>query len=201
MRPFLLFVLLAALAPTATAQTFRGYVLAGGTASQIDGDNLAGYNKIGLLAGAGVWYDLSDKWRSSLSIAFAQNGSTDSAREAQAAVSGFSDIRLNYVVVPVSFHYMDWLSDDALYYRLEFVGGLEYRRLISGELVAPTGEDITEFTTLRDNGVGLNLGAYYSLTERSAIGAMHRWGLISAAAADQTGLVSKQFSLAWRQAF
>ena len=198
MRSFL--TLLALVCATALpAQVFRGYLQAGGVASQIDGDLLAGYNRLGFVAGAGVWMDLSDRWRSSLTIAFAKNGSTDSAREAQRGVSGFSDIDLNYVTVPVHIHYMDWLSDDEVYYRLEFVAGVEYRRLISAE-VRNTGGQVIDLP-LRDNGLGLNAGAYYSLSERSAIGAFHHWGIISAAAATETGLLSKQFSLQWRQAF
>ena len=182
--------------PRPSAATYS----AGGVASQIDGDQLAGYNKLGFLAGAGVWYDLSDKWRTSLEIALAQNGSNDSAREAQAASSGFSEIGLDYLVVPVNVHYMDWLSEDEIYYRLEFVAGLEYRRLISSEVLDGAGGELDGFV-LRGNGVGLNLGAYYSLTERSAIGAFHRWGIVSAAGPTETGLLSKQLSLAWRQAF
>lgn len=169
-------------------------------ASQINGDALAGYNRLGFLAGAGVWYDLSDKWRTSLKIAFAQNGSDDSPKEVQRGLSGFSEIELNYVVVPVSLHYMDWLSDDAVYYRLEFVAGLEYRRLVNGEVLDGGGVPLDGFP-LRNDGVGINAGAYYSLSERSAIGGFHRWGITSAAAATETGLLSKQFSLAWRQAF
>ena len=193
-----LFLLLFAAA--ASAQTFRGYVTAGPIASQLDGDMLAGYNKLGFVGGAGVWYDLSDKWRTSLTIAFSQNGSNDSAEEAQRGGSGFSEVRLNYVTVPVNFHYMDWLSDDQIYYRLEFVAGVEYRRLISGSAEGPSGAALEGFE-LRDNVVGLQLGAYYSLTERSAIGAFHRWGVLSATGPSEVGLFSKQFSLAWRQAF
>lgn len=189
----------AAAATALPAQTFRGYLQAGGVASQIDGDMLAGYNRLGFVAGAGVWYDLSDKWRASLTIAYAQNGSNDSAREAQRGTSGFSEIRLDYVAVPARLHYMDWLSPDAVYYRLEFVAGLEYRRLISGTVFNTVGQEI-DFP-LRDDGVGLDLGAFYSLSERSAIGAFHHWGILSAAAPSETGLLSKQFSLQWRQAF
>ena len=199
MRPLLTLLALACATAALPAQTFRGYVQAGAIASQIDGDNLAGYNRLGIVAGAGVWYDLSDKWRSSLTIAYAQNGSNDSAREAQRGVSGFSAIRLNYVAVPIHVHYMDWLSDDQVYYRLEFVAGLEYRRLISGETFGPAGNELG--IPLRSNGLGFNLGAYYSLAERSAVGVFHHWGLRSAAEASETGLLTKQVSLQWRQAF
>ncbi len=187
----------------AWAQTFRGYVTGGAIASQLDGDALAGYNRLGLLGGVGVWYDLSDKWRSSLAFAYAPNGSRANGRESQ-RTSGpgtFSEIKLNYVAVPVHLHYMDWLSDDEVYYRLEFVAGIEYRRLISTETLNGVGVDISDAFNYRPNGLGFNLGAYYSLRERTAIGAFHRWGILNANERTGTPLLSKQLSLSLRQAF
>ena len=186
---------------TLGAQTFVGFAHAGGVASQLDGDMLAGYNRLGLVGGVGVWSDLSDKWRTSIKFSFAQNGSTASPREAQRANGTFLDIKLDYVTVPVSIHYMDWLSDDQIYYRLEFVGGLEYRRLISSETIDFGGRDISETSAYRPNGLGLNLGAYYSLRERTAVGVFHHWGILNANERRAVGLLSKQFSLQLRQAF
>ncbi len=185
------------------AQVFRGYVAGGAIASQLNGDMLAGYNRIGLLGGVGVWYDLSDKWRTSLAFAYAPNGSKASGREVDrpAGISPFLEIKLNYVAVPVHLHYMDWLSDDEVYYRLEFVAGFEYRRLVSTETISSVGVDISSAFDYRPNGLGANLGAYYSLRERTAIGAFHRWGVLNANERTGTPLLSKQVSLHVRQAF
>ena len=189
----------------ASGQTFRGFVQGGATLSQIDGDNLAGYNRFGGTGGAGVWYDLADRWRTSLTIAFAQNGSKASAREAQLSstnpLSDVSKVSLNYVTVPVSLHYMDWLSDDAVFYRLEFLAGLEYRRLVTTETINPAGQNIDQFFTYRNNGVGLQLGAWFSTSERMAFGLQHSWGLLSARPRNEPIYFSKQVYLLVRRAF
>ncbi len=197
---FSLLVALASAGPLG-AQTFRGYLAGGANASQLDGDMLAGYNRLGLLGGVGVWYDLSDKWRTSLAFTYAPNGSKASGREAQRPTGTFLDIKLNYVTVPLHVHYMDWLSDDEIYYRLEFVAGLEYRRLINTETIDFGGRDISETINYRPNGLGLNLGTYYSFTERTAVGVFHRWGVLNANEKTGTPLLSKQLSLHVRQAF
>ena len=190
-----------ALAGVAGAQTFRGYVQGGAIFSQLDGDALAGYHRLGGVGGAGVWYDLADRWRTTLTIAYAQNGSRASARESQLTVNQFQRIALDYVTVPVNIHYMDWLSDDEIYYRLEFTAGLEYRRLISAETVNAGGLTVGDTGDYRNNGLGLQLGAFYSTGEKFAIGIQHHWGLVSAGLSDDLLLFSKQFSLQVRRAF
>ncbi|MFC2115597.1 outer membrane beta-barrel protein [Bacteroidota bacterium] len=54
MKQFLLVFLLSALAGMASSQNFEGGALIGLTASQIDGDNYKGYNKVGLQGGGWV---------------------------------------------------------------------------------------------------------------------------------------------------
>ncbi len=183
------------------AQTFRGFVQGGANFSQIDGDNLAGYNRVGGAFGAGVWYDLADRWRSSLTFAFAQNGSRASGREAQTGNKAFSKIGLNYVTVPINIHYMDWLSEDELYYKLEFTAGLEYRRLISSETLNGAEVNIDAFTSYNTSGVGLLLGVWYSSSERMAFGLHHNWGVLSANVPNQPVLLTKQVYLQIRRAF
>ena len=50
------------------AQTFKAMVVVGGNLSQIDGDKLGGFNKLGLNTGLRVSADLNDRW--SLSTEF-----------------------------------------------------------------------------------------------------------------------------------
>ena len=183
------------------AQIFRGYLQGGATLSQIDGDNLAGYNRFGGAIGAGVWYDLSDKWRSSLTLSYAQNGSKASGREAQRATNAPTKIYLDYITIPVSLHYMDWLSSDQVFYRVEFIAGLEFRRLISSKTLNALGVDIDPFQNYRQSGLGLILGGWYSINEKTAIGFQHHWGLLSANARNQQTYFTKQVYIQLRRAF
>jgi hypothetical protein len=152
------------------AQTFRGFVVAGSTFSQVDGDNLAGFHRLGFNGGLGVYYDLSDRWRSSLSFQYSQHGARATGRERALTTTLFEDIQLDYVALPVDIHFMDWLSADEYYYRLEFVAGLEYRRLINFSVLDINGSDLTEVVDFRPNGLAGRLGVWYSLNLKWAAG-------------------------------
>ncbi len=136
--------------------------------TQIDGDKLAGYNNLGGVVGGGVYSDLSDKWRASLAIAYSQQGSSATSKEFELSI--YDKIALDYVAVPVTVHFMDWLSDDEFYYRLEFCAGLEYRRLIRTKVIDNTGQDLTNTLDYKENVVAATLGAYYNINAGWAAG-------------------------------
>jgi len=69
----LLFIIILPL--SLSAQRFHGGLVGGFNVSQIDGDNWAGYNKAGLVAGAFVFTDLSEKWTAQLEIRYSSKGS------------------------------------------------------------------------------------------------------------------------------
>lgn len=78
------------------AQRFKGGILGGINASQIDGDTWGGYYKLGLLAGAFVYTDFVDKWGGQLEIKYSSKGSAN----------GFNvpypvKISLQYIDLPV----------------------------------------------------------------------------------------------------
>lgn len=56
------------------AQKFESGVIAGFNATQIDGDKLAGYNKIGLNSGVFVYYPFSGKWRLQTEFLYSNKG-------------------------------------------------------------------------------------------------------------------------------
>lgn len=189
------------LTATVTAQTFAGYVTAGPTFSQVDGDMLAGYNHAGAYAGLGVYLDLADRWRTSLAISYAQGGSKASAAETLRQRSIYDNITLDYVAVPVGIHYMDWLSADEFFYHLEFVFAAEYRRLIRGEAIDVGGAEFTDLP-FRDNSVGATLGAWYAWSLDWAAGIHYARGLVGATAdATDASLLTQRLSLQLRYTF
>lgn len=84
----------------AFGQDFKANLLIGLNASQIDGDNLAGYNKAGLRAGAEISYPLNDNQALGSGLIYSQRGSSSSSDS-----PGFVRIRINYVEIPLHYIY------------------------------------------------------------------------------------------------
>ena len=101
------------------AQRFKGGVMAGLNVSQIDGDSWAGYNKAGLVGGAFVYTDFTDKWGAQMEIRYAAKGS------ASPKYYGSSiKFRLQYIEIPLvtTFKPLKYLA---------FQGGLSFGYLFS----------------------------------------------------------------------
>jgi hypothetical protein len=105
---------------TATAQyfhdederTFVGGLTLGVNFSQVDGDNFAGFNKIGLNGGVVTYFMLDDRVAGSMELNYAQKGTT--ATKGQLPLSGYSlktinqySIDLKYLEVPLQVLYFD----------------------------------------------------------------------------------------------
>lgn len=156
----LLIVLLISTPELVNAQRFKAGGILGFNAAQIDGDAAAGYNKLGIEAGIRGVAILSDKTELSVEMLFSQRGS-------QANIGGsngiiLTNVRLNYVSIPVMFNLLDWLSDDEYYYRLNFSAGLSYGRLINAKL----SEDLILLQDeLNENDFSWVAGATYYINQ------------------------------------
>ncbi len=107
----ILFVSLLLAAGSATAQrrqsrqVIRAYPAFGATASQIEGDELRGFRKWGITAGVGAIVDLSDdaKWQLSMEADYSQRGAFNNTHEPYSLF----DFTMNYVDIPLTFHFTD----------------------------------------------------------------------------------------------
>lgn len=81
---------------SATAQSFRAHALLGLNATQIDGDNLWGYNQAGILGGVKVALPLSDAISVQAGMLYSAKGSRNGEYE-----PGFTIIRLSYLELPI----------------------------------------------------------------------------------------------------
>jgi hypothetical protein len=125
--------------PRAEAQPrFKAGPVVGITASQIDGDLSAGYNKLGLQGGLRVIGRLRPRTEGSLEFLFSQRGCQSELLKGNRFDDFPFGVTLNYVEIPVQWHYKDWLIEGAdeskNYYRMAFNIGLSYARLISTKL-------------------------------------------------------------------
>lgn len=128
-------VLVASIANNATGQnyykednqTFYGGLIAGGTFTQVDGDNFAGYTKVGGTFGGIVYAQLVDKLAGSIEILYTQKGSksnkTQVSNNRLYLISQY-DINLNYAEVPIMLNYFDRRKS-------HFGAGISYSQLIS----------------------------------------------------------------------
>lgn len=114
----------------ANIQRFKAGLIAGVTASQIDGDNSAGYHKVGLQGGLRGIIRLHPKQELSVEMLFTQRG----CRNQPKYIPEFSTT-LNYAEVPFEWHYKDWpIGENAKtpdYYRMQLNVGFSYARLIN----------------------------------------------------------------------
>lgn len=81
---------------SATAQSFRAQAVLGLNATQIDGDQLWGYNQAGILGGVKVALPLSDAITMQAGMLYSAKGSRNGEYE-----PGFTIIRLSYLELPV----------------------------------------------------------------------------------------------------
>lgn len=97
---YLLLILIVGTAAAGYSQRFEGGLLGGLNASQVDGDTHSGYNKAGIVAGAYVINNFSERLFAGMEIKFAQKGS----RKNPDFKTGDQEkyiIRLSYIDMPV----------------------------------------------------------------------------------------------------
>lgn len=149
------------------AQLFRGGIVVGSNFSQIEGDDISGFRKIGLLVGVSSEILLSEQFFLNFDILYSQKGS----RGTFEGDGSFLDkrIALDYLEIPVLFKYRDSKG-------MDFGGGLSLGRLVRNEMFE-NGIDSTEpyFTEagLRNFDLGLVGDVTYNASDRWQIG--FRW--------------------------
>lgn len=154
-------------------RTFYGGLSAGATFTQVDGDNFAGYHKIGFTGGGIVYAHVANKLAVSIEILFTQKGSRANKTQIsnnRAYLIQKYDIALNYAEVPIMLNYFDKRKS-------HFGGGISYSQLINAKETVTTSPtfpstiDLTqyEFKKYDLNFVlsgNLHLGAGFFLNAR-----------------------------------
>lgn len=103
----------------------RAYPVVGATVSQIEGDYLKGFKKWGFTAGVGAQaaLDKNERWFLSVEVDFAQRGVNEYVRNSEIPYL-ISGMTLNYVDIPLTFHFKD------PYGGIMLGVGLAYSRLV-----------------------------------------------------------------------
>lgn len=143
-----------------SAQKFGGGITLGFNASQIDGDDLAGYHKIGWNSGLNTSYNLSEPWQLNVDFLFSQRGSQSQLIPDDGET--LRKITLNYVELPVYIAYQDWLTEDD-FYKVQGFAGLSAGRLFS--VKNALGDDDINSDNFLKNDLSYILGAKFMFTE------------------------------------
>ena len=160
MKRSIILSLLLFLAITSRAQTFRASLLAGTNLSQIDGDDLLGFHKIGVNGGIRVVALLGEKWRVGPEILFSQQGAK---RNLNASI--YDRFQFNTLEVPLMVYYRDW--------RITAEAGFSYQRLIDYSVLGASGEDITATVPINENQLAFNAGVTFFISENWGVN--FRW--------------------------
>lgn len=179
-KPFFLslIILFAISIPRTEAQVFRGLLIGGFNLSQVDGDEIYGFTKLGANIGAGAMLPFNKKWSVTMETVFSQKGSRQAPIYVDTmpngtVITGQYSLRLNYVEVPLLVHFTDKEVVSAgagiSYGRLVGVTEKEHGRLVESTTLqnGPYSRDNWEIIgdiklPLRKN-VKINLRYSYSL--------------------------------------
>ncbi len=166
----LLFVIfsMAFLAGNANAQFFKARLLPGFTFSQIDGDHIAGYNKVGINAGIGVYHELNPQSSVGFEIAFAQKGSR-LVNDPDAAIQPIFIIKSSYIEFPLVYEFRI-KSIDAIYVHT----GLSVGANIGGTIDDGFRVDQANFNAIE---AAFLLGAAYRFNDKFAFKVRHGYSI------------------------
>ncbi len=113
----ILFFVLVLISSYGYGQRIKGALIAGMNISQVDGDEIYGFNKVGLNAGAAAILPLGKNFSFTVETLFSQKGSyqkkqyeqdiTDTAGNVIAHLNGQYKLKLNYLEVPFLIQYTD----------------------------------------------------------------------------------------------
>lgn len=147
-------------------QKFGGGLILGLNASQIDGDQLAGYDKLGLTGGLQVSYALNKPWRLAMELLYSQRGSQTDLLVNTGGPR--RQIDLKYIEIPVIAKYEDWFVENGSYYKVNAEAGLSYGYLFN----AFTAEDNEKEPAddLLKNDISMLIGGNYFFNKNLGLG-------------------------------
>jgi hypothetical protein len=111
------------------AQRFGAALLGGFNASQIDGDDLAGFDKIGITGGIKAIMSFESRWQVNMEFLYSERGSRPDIFNPQ--YDPDIEISLKYAELPVYISIGDWWQEEGEYYKVHAFAGFSYGRLIT----------------------------------------------------------------------
>ncbi len=155
----------------AYSQRFSAGIVGGMNASQIDGDMLAGFDKVGLTGGIKAIVNFESAIDFNIEFLFSQRGSRPDIFNPD--YDPDINISLVYAEIPVYLTLGDWWQEEGQYHKVSAHAGLSYGRLITAKTtdyfhpIEMSLDLLVPF--FNENDISWLLGATYRLSEN--------WGL------------------------
>jgi hypothetical protein len=164
LRKFAILLFCGFLSISIQAQKFGGGVILGLSTSQVGGDNLAGFNKAGLLAGAFVNTPISELLSFQMEMTYIQKGSNNpKMNDAEHSNYLKEDISSSYIEVPLLLQYHQ--SN-----KIKIEGGVLLAYLINGYYNDLNGKiPIYSVDPFIEYDFGLLLGIDYKYSENISL--------------------------------
>ncbi|MCF8378553.1 MAG: PorT family protein [Bacteroidales bacterium] len=151
------------------SQTFEGGFFGGLTASQVDGDSYAGFNKIGLTAGGYITKEINRKANWKAELRYIQKGSYSKPSEDN---FNLYKLTIHYVEIPLMLQYK-------IYQKVIVDAGISPDIYLFHKETDQDGEmDQTYRPDYHRFGLNGNIGVYYMLTDNILAGARSSYSLI-----------------------
>jgi len=139
---------------------FTAKILAGLNASQMEGDQLAGYDKLGLNLGGEVSFSLNDRFDMGMQFLFTQKGSQSEITLGQDQFK----TNLNYIEIPVMVVIKDWYLEEEDYHKVKAHAGFSYARLFDVSTSYELFDD--DIDNFKNYDFALFIGASYGFTAK-----------------------------------
>lgn len=155
-------------------QRFKAGLVLGVNASQINGDDIAGFDKLGLRGGLRGIILLGERSDISVDLLFSERGSASELVPNNQSLRRL--VRTRYIEVPVLFNFRDWLSPKG-HYQVHIAGGLSYGRLFD-TFVDAFGVMEEEQANFNNNDLSLVLGVGYAPSPKLEFAARYNRSVI-----------------------
>jgi hypothetical protein len=155
-----LLFLLFSFKPELHAQKFKAAALIGVNASQINGDDLAGYNKMSITGGLRLSYPVKPQMDVGMELLYSGRGS-----QSELSLSGNADlekISLQYLEIPVFFTLHDWYQEDGNYYKVRAEAGFSYANLFQRKIQNSFFNEILDDFSKNDISFLLGVGFHFT---------------------------------------
>ncbi len=177
-RAIFFFIVLVHSAPL-FSQRFSAGIVGGFNASQIDGDGLAGFDKVGLTAGIKAIVNLESAIHLNVEFLFTQRGSKPDIFNPD--YDPDIKVLLNYAEIPVYLSLGDWWQEEGQYHKVSAHAGISYGRLINARTFDYFNSAEMDLDNLvpffNDNDLSWLVGASYRMNENWGITGRYTRGI------------------------
>ncbi len=141
------------------AQKFNGSVVFGINLAQIDGDDLAGFSKLGWTGGVKLGYPMKKNIDANLEMIYSQRGS-NSGFGFGSLGDNFTDLK--YLEVPMYGTIKDWFIEDGNYHKVKAHAGLSLSYLF--DVKSSNGAVSGDIDTYKRYNFGYLIGIDYAFS-------------------------------------